>query len=247
MPMLDIVIPVYNEGGNILPFMASLRASVRTPFRIFVCYDHEEDSTLVALREAAPASLPAWVPVRNAGSGAHAAVLTGLRASTAPAVLVMPADDLINAVIIDELVRRFEDGCDVAVPSRFMRGGEMTGFPFHKALFVRVASLTLYYLGRLPVHDATNGFRLFSRRVLEIPIESSKGFSYSIELLAKCHRLGWRISEIPAVVRERTHGKSRFRLWGWLPEYLRWYRYIFATTWLGRRSECQLGGASSPC
>ncbi len=68
----------------------------------------------------------------------------------------------------------------------------------------------------------------------EIAIESDQGFCYSIELLVKCHRLGWRIGEVPAQWFERAHGSSRFRVIRWLPAYLRWYRYAFATTYLRR-------------
>jgi hypothetical protein len=67
-----------------------------------------------------------------------------------------------------------------------------------------------------------------------IPVESDQGFCYSIELLVKTHRLGWRIGEVPAQWFERRHGESRFRVLQWLPAYLRWYGYAFATTWLRR-------------
>ena len=80
-----------------------------------------------------------------------------------------------------------------------MVGGSMVGCPWLKALFVRVGNFTLYHLARLPTQDASNGFRLFSRRTMdEIVIESDRGFCYSIELLVKCHRLGWQIGEVPA-------------------------------------------------
>jgi dolichol-phosphate mannosyltransferase len=52
----------------------------------------------------------------------------------------------------------------------------------------------------------------------------------------KCHRLGWPIGEVPIEWYERTAGQSRFRVLKWLPKYLRWYFYAFATTWLGARS-----------
>jgi hypothetical protein len=87
----------------------------------------------------------------------------------------------------------------------------------------------------VPTHDASNGFRMFSRRVIDnIPVESDQGFCYSIELLVKCHRLGWRIGEVPAQWHERAHGQSRFRVLSWLPAYLRWYAFAFATTLLRR-------------
>jgi hypothetical protein len=150
-------------------------------------------------------------------------------------VLVFPADDTYNARIIDPMVRAFQDGCDVVVASRFMPGGGMEGCPWLKGILVRGSSWTLSRFARLPARDASNGLRLFSRRLLDrVEIESSQGFVYSIELLAKCHRLGWRIGEVPAQWFQRTKGESRFRVVKWLPAYLRWYGYAFATTYLRR-------------
>ena len=51
------------------------------------------------------------------------------------------------------------------------------------------------------------------------------------------HRLGWRIGEVPARWFERAHGASRFQVIKWLPDYLRWYRYAFATSYLRRPAE----------
>jgi hypothetical protein len=102
-------------------------------------------------------------------------------------------------------------------------------------VLVRTAAFTLYYVARLPTRDATNGFRLFSRRVIDrIAIESDSGFCYSLELLVKCHRLGWPVVDVPAQWFERKQGASRFKVLSWVPAYLRWYLYAFATTFLRR-------------
>ena len=235
-PRLDIVIPAYNEGANILPTLQSIARAVATQKRVLICYDREEDNTLPAVRSNRDALGDLTVVfVRNRGRGAQGAVLSGFAASRAPYALTLPADDHYNAGIIDAMVARADAGCDIVCASRFMAGGSMVNCPWLKATLVRVASFTLYHLARLPTHDASNGFRLFSRRVLdEIAIESDTGFCYSIELLVKCHRLGWRIGEVPAQWFERARGASRFNVLGWLPAYLRWYGYAFATTFLGR-------------
>jgi dolichol-phosphate mannosyltransferase len=186
IPELDIVIPVYNEGRNIVAVLAGLSRAVATPARVLICYDQEEDDTLPAIRAApqAYAGLPVEL-VRNRARGAHAAV--------------------------------------------------MTGCPWLKALLVRSANFTLRHLARLPTTDASNGFRLFSRRAIErIPIESREGFCYSIELLVKAHRLRWNIAEVPVTWIERADGRTRFQVLRWLPAYLRWYGYAFATTFLRR-------------
>ena len=120
----------------------------------------------------------------------------------------------------------FKDGNDIVVASRFIKGGSMKGCPILKSILVRLASSTLYLLSSIPVKDASNGFRLFSRNLLsKIAIESQVGFAYSLELLAKCNRLNYKISEIPAQWEERSEGSSRFKVFKWLPQYLKWYIY----------------------
>lgn len=244
---LDIVIPVYNEGRNILPTVDALSRHLAEPFRILICYDRDDDDTLIALRDYQAANCEIRF-VKNRGEGAIGAVVTGFTDSTASVVLMIPADDDYNAPRLNEMIRKMREGCDIVAPSRFMRGGCMVGCPWLKATLVRIAAATLYYLAGMPTHDPTNGFRFFSRRVLDrIPIESTVGFAYSLELLVKCHRLGWPIAEVPAEWYERKAGQSRFKVIKWVPQYLKWFAYGFATTFLFRpASSVKLKPAPSP-
>ena len=90
--VVDIVIPVYNEGANILPTLESLRESLQYRARILICYDHDGDDTLVALASYAQTPLQLSM-VRNRGRGVMGAVMTGFAASTASCVIVMPAGE----------------------------------------------------------------------------------------------------------------------------------------------------------
>jgi dolichol-phosphate mannosyltransferase len=220
--------------------LTALKRAVATPARVLICYDHAEYDTLPALRAnpQAYAGLPVEFVRNDTGRGVHGAVTTGFAASTAPFVLMYPADDHTNAPMLDAMVALARGGCDIVCASRFMPGGAMVGCPPLKAALVRIANFTLRHLARLPATDASNGFRMFSRRVIErIAVESDQGFCYSIELLVKAHRLGWTIGEVPVRWYERQHGASRFRVLKWLPAYLRWYGYAFATTFLRRPPE----------
>jgi len=232
---IDIVIPVYNEGKNIIAVIESLRAAVTSKYRVLICYDFDEDDTLPAIRSHSHDGVEI-VFVKNYGTGPHQAIMAGFSASLAPAVLVMPADDDYNAGIIDSMMARFHDGNDIVCASRFMKGAlGLEGAPWLKNILVRTAAFTLYHFARLPTEDATNGFRLFSRRLLGlVDIESNEGFVYSLELLVKAIRLELKIGQVPARWIERTQGQSRFKILRWLPAYLRWYFYAFATQWLGR-------------
>ena len=101
-----------------------------------------------------------------------------------------------------------------------------------------MSSTTLYLFSSIPVKDASNGFRLFSRKLINVvEIESKLGFAYSLELLAKCNRMSLKIKELPAQWEERSEGSSRFKIIKWLPDYLRWYFYGLGTTWLRKKIE----------
>ncbi len=226
MTSLDLLIPVYREGHSILEVLHHLEKSVRTSVRILICYDSDDDPTLQALKEfnAIPITL-----VKNEGQGVHGAIMTGFRKSSSPAVVVYPADDDANGVILDRMKELSEAGADIVAPSRFMKGGCMKGCRWTKAFLVRSAAFLLHHVARVPTHDPTNGFRLFSRRVLDtIPVESTQGFAFSIELLVKARKKGYKIVELPASWFERKHGKSRFKILKWAPIYLRWFFYAFS-------------------
>ena len=228
---LEIIIPVYNERENIDQVLNQFQNLVNTKFRILICYDNEDDTTLMAYN---PKNYDfEIIQLKNNKIGAHGAVITGMNDSNSDCVIVFPADDVINQNIIDKMYTQFEKGCDIVVASRFMNGGSMKRCPLLKSLLVRTASKTLYLFSSIPVEDASNGFRLFSRRLLDlVEIESNTGFTYSIELLVKCERLRWGIGEVPAQWEERTEGNSRFKVMQWAPNYIRWYFYGLSTSWL---------------
>ena len=121
MSQLDIVIPVYNEGDNIHGVLDSFVASIRTPFRLLICYDHDEDSTLAAIENYARRDQIDIELVKNEGKFAHGAVMSGFDASTAPFVMCFPADDTLTAKNIDAMVELAENGCDIVCASRFIQ------------------------------------------------------------------------------------------------------------------------------
>ena len=233
---LDIVIPAYFEGENILEVLYSLQKYVKCSFRVLICYDLDEDDTLSVIKNNPPFNFEI-IFIKNKRIGLHGAVITGFEVSSASSIMMMPADDSWNARIIDDMVKKQHSGVDIVCPSRFMKGGNLEGYPKLKYLIVRSAAFLLYKLAFIPTHDPTNGFRCFSRKVINtIPIESSVGGTYSIELLVKCHRLKWKIEEIPSIWIERKSGKSKFNVWKWIPHYLEWFLYGFATTYLRRKN-----------
>ena len=229
---LEIIVPVFNEGEKVVKLMKNFELHVRTNFRVLFCYDDASDNIFDYKNELSKFKFEI-VFIKNVGKGPLSAIKEGFRSGNSDCVIVYPADDFLNFDILDMMYQKFVEGSQIVVASRFIKGGSMNNCPVIKSILVRVASYTLYYLSSIPAKDASNGFRLFSRKLLnEVKIESQVGFAYSLELLAKCNRLEYKISEVPAKWEERSEGQSRFKVLKWLPQYLKWYIYGISTTWL---------------
>ena len=234
---LDIIIPIYNEGDRVLKLLSTFQDIIKTRIRVLLCYDREDDNVFHYKDDLSKLNFNV-VFVKNPSSGPCAAIKEGLFYGESECAIVYPADDFLNVKIIDKMYFAFKEKNDIVVASRFIKGGSMKGCPLIKSILVRVASTTLFILSSIPVKDASNGFRLFSRHLLNlVDIESKVGFAYSLELLAKCNRLKLKIHEIPAQWEERSVGSSRFKIIKWLPEYLKWYFYGLSTTWLKKDAQ----------
>lgn len=227
-PSLSVVIPVYNEAENIRQVLHEFIAKVHTPHELLVVYDFDEDTTVPVVRDLL-AEMPSVRLHRNhRGRGVLNAMLSGIEAARAPLVLVSMADGSDDLSQVDAMVALGEGGADLVAASRYMRGGHQVGGPRLKRLLSRAAGLSLHWVGRVPIHDATNNFKLYRREFLEsVEIESRGGFELAIELSVKATLDGRRLAELPTTWRDRTAGQSRFRLRAWLPIYLRWYLHLF--------------------
>jgi dolichol-phosphate mannosyltransferase len=225
-PALSIVIPVYNEGENVVPTLRGVVERTRSrPLEVLVVHDFDEDTTVPVVKRL-QAEMPELRLHRNTlGRGVLNAMKSGLRAARAQYVLVTMGDGSDDPDDIDRMYELARAGADVVAGSRYMRGGRQLGGPLLKRSMSRAAGLSLHWLGGIPVHDATSNFRMYSKRLLnQVTIESTGGFELGIELTVKAYLLGLKVAEVPTTWRDRTAGTSRFQLWQWLPRYLKWYR-----------------------
>jgi glycosyltransferase involved in cell wall biosynthesis len=232
--MISLVVPVYNEAENIQPFLRDVESAVREPYEILIVYDFPEDSTLPAIAALDPPCASVRLVHNTLGKGVLNALKAGFQASHGDVVVVMMADRSDEPKDVAEMARLVRAGADVVAGSRYTQGGRQEGGPLLKRTLSRLAGASLHYLAGLPIHDATNNFRAYSRRVIEqIPIEGQGSFAVALELTLKAHWRGWRVAEVPTVWRDRAAGQSRFRLFAWLPHYLRWYFLALRRAWIG--------------
>ncbi|GHV67815.1 glycosyl transferase [Bacteroidia bacterium] len=226
MNKLTIVIPVYNEAGNITTAINRIEAEVTVPHAIYVVYDMNEDTTVPVVREIAGKSQNPISLVKNKyGRGVLNAIKTGLEEAKTEFVIVTMADLSDPPEVMNAMLRQAQtEKSDLVCGSRYMKGGKQIGGPFLKSLFSRVAGVSLHWLTRIPTHDISNSFKMYRKAMLDtIAIESKGGFEIGMEITVKAYLAGYKITEVPTTWRDRTDGESNFKLWAWLPHYLHWY------------------------
>jgi dolichol-phosphate mannosyltransferase len=227
-PEVAIVLPVYNEGEAVEQVLRNLSLAVKTPHELVVVYDFAEDTTVPVVRRLAD-QIPHLRAVRNElGRGVLNAMKAGIAATSTPYVLISMADGSDDPHAVDQMVALARGGADIVSASRYMHGGRQIGGPPVKRFMSRAAGLTLHWFARVPTHDPTNNFKLYSRPFLEsTTIESRAGFEFALELTVKATLAKRPVAEIPTIWRDRTAGQSNFKLRKWLPHYLHWYRVAF--------------------
>src|SRR6516225_3987557 len=227
-PRVSIIIPAYNEGKHIVPVLDRLFESVRLSCEVLVVVDDEGDSTVPVVRDYAEAEPRLRCLINTYGPGPANAIRFGMAAAVAKVAVVTMADGCDDPRQIDDLARLVERGVAVAAASRYMAGGQQVGGPVLKGVLSRTAGRSLRLLARIGTRDATNSFKAYSTSfVREVGIDSRDGFEIGIELTAKAKRLRLPVAEIPTIWLDRQAGVSNFRVAGWIPEYLRWYRFAF--------------------
>jgi glycosyltransferase involved in cell wall biosynthesis len=226
---LTIVIPVYNEGAGFEALWRELTTHLQFPFRALVVYDFDEDNTVPAVQAVIARGEPRLTLVKNTiRRGVVGALLTGFRHVESGPLLVVMADLSDDLAQVGRMLELYRQGYHVVVGSRYMKGGRIVNGPVLKQGLSRMAGVSLCWLRRIPTHDATNAFKIYDGAMLrQFTLESQRGFELNLEITVKAFLAGYRITEIPSVWRDRTQGKSKFKLWSWLPHYLRWYFYAF--------------------
>ena len=222
---LDIIIPVYNEDKNIVHLLKKLEDEINCNFRILICYDNDNDTTLKYFKTGDIITKEILL-VKNPSQGPNSAIIEGINSSNAEIVLIYMADDFENIKLINKMIDLVDGGNELILPSRFIPGGRMQGAKKIKKMITIIGSYLVYYLARIPFKDCTNAFKMFSKNLKDkIKLESTTGFTFALELTTKSYLSNFKIIEIPSIWIEAKDRKSNFKIYKWLPYYIYWLLY----------------------
>jgi len=208
-----VVLPTYNEAENVLPLTRAILA-VDASLDVLVVDDASPDGT-GDLVERERSHEPRLSLLRRAGKlGLGSAYLAGFRWGLDQGygrVLTMDCDGSHHPRYIPALLRAIED-FDLVIGSRYVPGGGILNWPRHRRALSAFANFYARVLLRLPVHDCTSGFRVYTRKLLEtvdpFAIRSS-GYAFLEEMVWRVARSGFRVGEVPIVFEQRTLGISK--------------------------------------
>ncbi|MGH7946726.1 MAG: glycosyltransferase family 2 protein [Opitutaceae bacterium] len=215
LPQLSLVVPVYNEAGNILPLVTSaveVLSAMGRPFEIILVNDGSTDTTAEEIAQAHE-RWPECVELRlPQNSGQAVALLTGLRAARGGYLLMMDGDGQNDPRDYPALLALVESGkVDIACGWRVERHDSTL-----RRIMSRIANVVRRAVLKDGVHDSGCQLRVMRRDVREafFPMELMQSFIPALAVAA-----GFRVGEVPVRHHARTHGESKYglgRLW-WRP------------------------------
>ncbi|MBP3331717.1 MAG: polyprenol monophosphomannose synthase [Tidjanibacter sp.] len=210
-----VIIPTYNEIQNISAMIDKVM-SISEPFDLLIIDDGSPDGTAEVVKKRATEFPERIFMIERSGKlGLGTAYLTGFKWALEHGydyVFEMDCDFSHNP---DDLVRLYqaaEQGADLVIGSRYVKGVNVVNWPMSRLLMSYFASKYVRTVIGMKVNDATAGFVCYSRQLLEsIDFDAikMKGYGFQIEMKYTAWRLGFKIEEVSIIFTERQEGVSK--------------------------------------
>ncbi|MCX5703352.1 MAG: glycosyltransferase family 2 protein [Candidatus Omnitrophica bacterium] len=220
---LSIIIPAHNEQDNIADVIKRVEQSLDIPYELIVVNDHSVDETRNIVEALSRQNGNIKLVENELDKGFANAIKTGLNNAQGDAVVPIMADLCDDLGTVKKMFDKINQGYDIVCGSRYMKGGLRIGGSKAKGFFSSFAGHSLHYLLGLPTHDIANAFKMYRKKAIDSIEIKSRGFEISMEMALKAYFLGFKMTEVPTVWRERTKGKSSFRILKLTPSYFKLY------------------------
>ena len=210
-----VIIPTYNEKENIEKMIRKV-FSLTKDFHLLIVEDNSPDGTGTIVKQMMPEfEGKLFILERKGKLGLGTAYIDGFRWALSKGyeyIFEMDCDFSHNP---DDLVRLYaacENGADVAIGSRYIKGVNVVNWPMGRVLMSYGASMYVRFVLGVPIQDTTAGFKCYRASVLRtINLSDVKfmGYAFQIEMKYTAWKLGFRIVEVPIIFTDRTEGTSK--------------------------------------
>lgn len=234
---LSVVIPTYNEIGNIGRCLSQLVAAVEQhhiPYEVLVVDGNSSDGTERKVAEFILSHPNIRLISKKGKFGIGDALQAGFDSSTGDLIIPLMADCSDD---VTDLIKLYQKGCegyDAVYTNRFMKGGRVRNYPLFKLFLNRIFNTLAALLFFMPFTDSTNAFKAYKTELIRQMKLRSSGFEILIEIPLKAFLLGKSFAQIPVAWDGRKKGVSKLKLLKMGPRYVkvlfsllraRWFHY----------------------
>lgn len=235
---LSIVIPAQNEAGCIQTTVCGLHKALAAEgiqHELLVINDNSTDQTEDILLELEKTTAEQRHINKLPPKGFGLAVRTGLDNFTGDVVAVVMADGSDSPQDVINFYRKICQGYDCVFGSRFMRGGKVINYPFHKLILNRMTNFFIRILFGIRYNDVTNAFKMYRAGMIPgLKPFLSHHFNLTVELPLKAIIRGYRYTVVPNSWTNRATGVSKLKIKEMGSRYLFIILYCLIEKWLSR-------------
>ncbi len=209
-----VVIPTYNEKENIESILRYV-FGLGKGFHVLVVDDSSPDGTGSIITSLQNEFSGLFLEVRKGKLGLGTAYIHGFKWGIQRGyhyIFEMDADFSHNPDDLERLYEACRSGADVAVGSRYVKGGRVENWPWNRNLLSKGGALYTRLITWMPVKDPTAGFMCYKKEVLSainLDQVTFVGYAFQIEMKFATWKLGFRIKEVPITFTDRKYGVSK--------------------------------------
>lgn len=209
-----VVIPTYNEKGNIEPMIRKLLALSVPNLTILIIDDNSPDGTAQVVRQLQAANPNLKLEVRPRKTGLGKAYIHGFDFALhhgADAIIQMDADFSHDPADVPRLLAALQDH-DLVIGSRYSHGISVINWPLRRLFLSVGANFYAGLITNIPLKDATGGFkawRISALRAINFTSVAADGYGFQIVMNHRAWKRGLRLTEIPIIFTERREGQSK--------------------------------------
>lgn len=211
-----VIIPTYKEKENVEKIIEAI-IGLNQGFHILIIDDNSPDGTADIVKSLMPKYLGSlFLEERSGKLGLGTAYIMGFKWGLKRGYQYLIEMDADFSHDPKDLQRLYEacknDGADISIGSRYVRGGKLENWPFSRKLISKSGALYTRLITCMPIQDPTAGFVCYSNKVLyamNLDLIRFVGYAFQIEMKFVAWKLGFKIKEVPITFKDRLFGASK--------------------------------------
>lgn len=226
---ISLILPAHNEEGNIGKLTEQiLKLCDRDILEFLIVDDRSSDNTGKIADKLAKKYKKVKVihreitPYNKNRVQLGLAIRDGYKAAKGDQIMSIDSDFAMSPTDVKKVIERFKKGdCDMVIGSRFVSQSKLVKYPFDKWLANRLFHLVFNPFLGIKINDLSNNFKIMKKEIAKKINWKSEGFSILAETGIIPAIMNYKICEVPVIWRQRSFGKSTFKVLNLAPSYIK--------------------------